>query len=93
MTLVVWDHLITLCDEVKYVWKKEKSWSESCWILLPGWDFDDRVAFWLFIVVRYPLGCQIRVVTEYLTEQVLYPPLQDLARDRCGTLSHQIRGQ
>lgn len=27
-TVVVWDHLITLSDEVKYVWKKEKSWRE-----------------------------------------------------------------
>jgi len=29
MTVVVWDHLITLSDEVKYVWKKEKLWSKS----------------------------------------------------------------
>jgi len=29
MTIVVWDHLMTLSDEVKYVWKKEKFWSKS----------------------------------------------------------------
>ena len=28
MTVVVWDHLITLSDEVKYVWKKEKPRSD-----------------------------------------------------------------
>ena len=27
--LIVWDHLITLSDEVEYVWKKEKTWSKS----------------------------------------------------------------
>ena len=26
--VVVWDHLITLSDEVEYVWKREKSWCE-----------------------------------------------------------------
>lgn len=35
MTLVVWDHLITLCDEVEYVWKKEKPWSEYYRVLVP----------------------------------------------------------
>ena len=29
-TLVVWEHLITLSDEIEYVWKREKSWRESC---------------------------------------------------------------
>jgi len=28
--VVVWDHLITLSDEVKYVWKGEISWNQSC---------------------------------------------------------------
>ena len=27
--LVVWDHLITIPDEVEYVWKREKSWGKS----------------------------------------------------------------
>lgn len=26
--LIVWDHLITLSDEVEYVWKKERSWGK-----------------------------------------------------------------
>jgi len=28
MAMVVWDHLITLSDEVKYVWKRDKSWGK-----------------------------------------------------------------
>jgi len=28
MMVAVWDHIITLSDEVEYMWKKEKSWGE-----------------------------------------------------------------
>lgn len=53
MTLgvLIWDYLITISDEVEYVWKREKTWSKSRSIS-PEWDLDDCAAFWLFVVVR-----------------------------------------
>ena len=29
LVIVVWDHLLTLSDEVKYLWKREKRWGKS----------------------------------------------------------------
>ena len=52
LTVVVWDHLITFCDEVKYVWKKEKSWGTFRQIASQSEILTNCIAFWLFIVVR-----------------------------------------
>ena len=91
LTVVVWDHLITFCDEVQYVWKKEKSWGTFHQILSQNEILTDRVAFCLFIVVRFRRVVGFRVVTKYLTEQVLCPALQDLAHDQCGAFPHRVR--
>ena len=49
--MVIWDYLLTFSDELRYVWKREKSWC-GCSVGALYWaDSDDRIAFWVFIIV------------------------------------------